>query len=292
MLWLFDEAIPLALDPSTLLAGVSTDPYKDVLRRLLTMFVRFQKRNYITLTYFLLGSLESGRLPPKIIPHLSSEDMEVFNSVLRNATRHQDTHDQVARKALYLTATNVSVTHSLASFTNVQQLESALEFEQLGLTTYRRQAILDIFDGLKRKFEIACGQGSKDVVLDGDQPKERQAESSVDFKGRLVYELRPASAGGQGKRPALIVSIPEALLPPQVWCASKNTIGNSNQLPSSCSNADSSRLEGQYSTHAPCGHAVNSIAIRCVDTENTPYPTIPVGHPSCQQATRQPPAAF
>ena len=57
LLWIFEEAIPLALDSPALLASGDTAIYVDTLKRLLPLFIRFRKQNYIVVIAYTLAAI-------------------------------------------------------------------------------------------------------------------------------------------------------------------------------------------------------------------------------------------
>lgn len=134
LLWLFEEAIPLALDAPSLLASGNLDIYLDVLKQLLPLFVRFRKQNYIVIVSYILAAVPriSGTNAEgafrDALQHLSSEDLEVFHSVLRASTRYQDTQAQVARKALMITS---RLTSPLRVLKRWSDLKNAIEEEEV-----------------------------------------------------------------------------------------------------------------------------------------------------------------
>lgn len=52
----------------------------------------------------MLSGTDDERILCDALSHLSSEDIEVFHSVLRGATHYQDSEAQIARKALMVTS--------------------------------------------------------------------------------------------------------------------------------------------------------------------------------------------
>ncbi|KAI9092462.1 hypothetical protein DFS34DRAFT_633678 [Phlyctochytrium arcticum] len=110
LIWVFEEAIPLAVDAPYLLASGDIDSIKNCLQRLYHLFVRLEKKNYVNIVLFMSGFLEKllTKMSPEkaaaIFSVCSSEVMEVFQSVLRPAIRFQDSDEQVSRKALLITA--------------------------------------------------------------------------------------------------------------------------------------------------------------------------------------------
>ncbi|KAI9102799.1 hypothetical protein DFS34DRAFT_610580 [Phlyctochytrium arcticum] len=110
LIWVFEEAIPLAVDAPYLLASGDIDSIKNCLQRLYHLFVRLEKKNYVNIVLFMCGFLEKllTKMSPEkaaaIFSVCSSEVMEVFQSVLRPAIRFQHSDEQVSRKALLITA--------------------------------------------------------------------------------------------------------------------------------------------------------------------------------------------
>ncbi|KAJ3004270.1 hypothetical protein HKX48_001331, partial [Thoreauomyces humboldtii] len=100
--WLLDEALPLSLDALGIFGTGDQVSIRGILQRMLPVFMRLNKTNYINIIIFLIGYLV--RHPDMDIKLCSSEDLEVFHSVLRASTKHFDTEDQVALQAVYLTA--------------------------------------------------------------------------------------------------------------------------------------------------------------------------------------------
>ena len=102
------------LDAPALLASGDVDVYLDVLKRLLPLFVRFRKQNYIVIVSYVIAAVTKvqGTNDEKTfcdaLQHLSSEDLEVFHSLLRASSRHQDTQAQISRKALMITSRSTS----------------------------------------------------------------------------------------------------------------------------------------------------------------------------------------
>ncbi|KAI9091024.1 hypothetical protein DFS34DRAFT_597422 [Phlyctochytrium arcticum] len=107
----FEEYIPIAVDCPYLLASGDLLQIKLCLTRLFPLFALLGKKNYVNIILFQLGLLEKL---PSLLPNdiamaflfskFSSEDLEVFHSILRAAIRYQDTNDQVSRKAMLITA--------------------------------------------------------------------------------------------------------------------------------------------------------------------------------------------
>ncbi|KAI9090564.1 hypothetical protein DFS34DRAFT_637158 [Phlyctochytrium arcticum] len=111
ILWVFEEAIPLSVDCPYLLASGDLGQIKMCLQRLFPLFTRLEKKNYVNIILFQLALLE--KLPAHLSQDVlvsvlfstfSSEDLEVFHSILRAAIRFYDTNDQVTRKAFLITA--------------------------------------------------------------------------------------------------------------------------------------------------------------------------------------------
>ena len=127
LLWVFVDAVPLALDSPTLLVCGNPEVYFDVLKRLLHLFMRLRKQNYIVVVAYILAAAAQiagthMETPFRAaLPHLSSEDIEVFHSVLRASTRYQDTQAQVARKALMITARHTSPIKVLKRWSELRQ---------------------------------------------------------------------------------------------------------------------------------------------------------------------------
>ena len=111
ILWFFEEAVPIALDAPALLAKGDIATYTDVLQRLLPIFIRLQKKNYVALTAYILCAIPALEKRPDCyaafianLTNLSSEALEVFHSLLRATSQYQDPHTRLARKALMITA--------------------------------------------------------------------------------------------------------------------------------------------------------------------------------------------
>ncbi|KAI9103874.1 hypothetical protein DFS34DRAFT_668163, partial [Phlyctochytrium arcticum] len=89
---LFDEELPLDLDAATAMAAGNVSLYKEVMQRLLPVFIRYRKKNYVTIVVHILSviqDIESRGNPDLLrafqskLPLASSEDLEVFHSLLR-----------------------------------------------------------------------------------------------------------------------------------------------------------------------------------------------------------------
>ncbi|KAI9103904.1 hypothetical protein DFS34DRAFT_646000 [Phlyctochytrium arcticum] len=109
IIWVFEEAIPLAVDAPYLLARCDLDNIRICLVRLFRLFVRLEKKNYVNITIFMMGLVEKlcKLLPEQVAALLatfSSQDLEVFHSVLRAVIRFQNSAAQVSRKRLLITA--------------------------------------------------------------------------------------------------------------------------------------------------------------------------------------------
>ncbi|KAI9103949.1 hypothetical protein DFS34DRAFT_303204 [Phlyctochytrium arcticum] len=111
ILSIFEDHIPLAVDCPYLLTSGDLLQIKMCLKRLFPLFTLLGKKNYLNIVLFQLGLL--AKLPSSLPQDLvmaflfsvfSSEDLEVFHSILRTAIRFQDTNVQVARKAMLITA--------------------------------------------------------------------------------------------------------------------------------------------------------------------------------------------
>ena len=122
LVWLFEEAIPLALDAPTLLVNGNIEIYRDVLRRLLPLFIRLQKKNYVATVVYILGALPrilespAGSAFNEALPFLVSDDLEILHSLLRGVTKHTDDDVQVSRKALLLTARSETAFQTLQTW--------------------------------------------------------------------------------------------------------------------------------------------------------------------------------
>ncbi|KAI9103879.1 hypothetical protein DFS34DRAFT_606205 [Phlyctochytrium arcticum] len=99
ILWVFEEAIPLSVDCPYLLASGDLGQIKMCLQRLFPLFTRLEKKNYLALLEKLPAHLPQDVLVSVLFSTFSSEDLEVFHSILRAAIRFYDTNDQVTRKA-------------------------------------------------------------------------------------------------------------------------------------------------------------------------------------------------
>ncbi|KAI9098655.1 hypothetical protein DFS34DRAFT_658246 [Phlyctochytrium arcticum] len=108
---LFEDHIPLAVDCPYLLSSGDLEQIKMCLKRLFPLFTLLGKKNHVNIVLYQLGLLEKlpSHLPKDVamaflFSTFSSEDLEVFHSILRAAIRFQDTNAQVSRKAMLITA--------------------------------------------------------------------------------------------------------------------------------------------------------------------------------------------
>ncbi|KAI9101824.1 hypothetical protein DFS34DRAFT_611666 [Phlyctochytrium arcticum] len=110
---LFDEELPLVLDAATAMASGNIVLYKEVLHRLLPLFIRYRKRNYVTIVLHILSAIQEIEMGGddnitaalySNLPLASSEDLEVFHSLLRACIRPFDSHGRAVLNTLYLSA--------------------------------------------------------------------------------------------------------------------------------------------------------------------------------------------
>ncbi|KAI9103390.1 hypothetical protein DFS34DRAFT_608475 [Phlyctochytrium arcticum] len=150
----FEELIPLSVDCPYLLSSGDIDQIKMCLNRLFPLFAFLGKKNYVNIILFQLGLLEKlpSHLPKDVAMALlfstfSSEDLEVFHSVLRAAIRFQDTNEQVSRKALLITAMRVSPIDDEAATSRTAQspLEKAAEDVVPRMVAYLRDLFSTLF---------------------------------------------------------------------------------------------------------------------------------------------------
>ncbi|KAI9104041.1 hypothetical protein DFS34DRAFT_606711 [Phlyctochytrium arcticum] len=104
VMWVFEEAIPLSVDCPYLLASGDLGQIKMCAAPL-------PIKNYVNIILLQLALLEKlpAHLPQDVLVSVlfstfSSEDQEVFHSILRAAIRFYDTNNQVTRKAFLITA--------------------------------------------------------------------------------------------------------------------------------------------------------------------------------------------
>lgn len=223
LLWIFEEAVPLVLDSPSLLVNGNIAIYADVLRRLLPLFIRLQKKNYVALCIYILGALphlrnsNSSEAFELTLPHLSSEDLELFHSLLRATTRFQDTQAQVSRKALLLTARSSSGIDMLRKWKDIEVAVNSQEAEVTRLSNIGRPAsssiadrynpavtrmtnhLRELFDELFSPFNVS-----------GSLEKMQGQKSKSGF-----YTLFKGDAESSNQR--VLVKLSEALLPPQLW---------------------------------------------------------------------------
>ncbi|KAI9088825.1 hypothetical protein DFS34DRAFT_654747 [Phlyctochytrium arcticum] len=110
---LFDEDMPLVLDASAALATGNVKLYKEVLICLLPMFIRLNKKNYVIIILFILTTMDQFEKSPadakaamkSFLAVASSEDLEVFNSLLRDAIRPYGSENAAVIKTLYVSVT-------------------------------------------------------------------------------------------------------------------------------------------------------------------------------------------
>lgn len=105
----------------------------------------------------MLSGTDEERILCDALSHLSSEDIEVFHSVLRGATRYQDSEAQIARKALMVTSRPTSPLTVLKRWSDlkraVQEDEQTKKNENiLGRTLEERFS-----EALERMKEHICG---------------------------------------------------------------------------------------------------------------------------------------
>ncbi|KAI9097426.1 hypothetical protein DFS34DRAFT_621600, partial [Phlyctochytrium arcticum] len=121
---LFDEELPLVLDAATAMAAGNVSLYKEVMQRLLPVFIRYRKKNYVTIVVHILSVIQDieSRGDPDLLrafqsklPLASSEDLEVFHSLLRASIRPHDSESAATLKTLFLSANrNLSARSFLA----------------------------------------------------------------------------------------------------------------------------------------------------------------------------------
>ncbi|KAJ3116759.1 hypothetical protein HK098_006480, partial [Nowakowskiella sp. JEL0407] len=121
IIWFFEEVLPLSLDVNSILINANLDEYRTILRRLLPLFIMFHKRNYVTITTYLLGILEFipkelKNYVEELLRIFSIEDLEVFTGILKTVVRHHDSADQISRKSLMLTASLCSAQEAISEF--------------------------------------------------------------------------------------------------------------------------------------------------------------------------------
>ena len=115
--------------------------------RLLHLFIRLRKHNYVLVTSFWLSSIDyfakstSASVFAKLLPSMSSEDLEVFHSIARAVTRHWDIPEALSRKLLYLAVTRAPPTEE----------EEETEMEQL-------LGHFDMMEGKRKTRKEAAGE--------------------------------------------------------------------------------------------------------------------------------------
>ncbi|KAI9103062.1 hypothetical protein DFS34DRAFT_607342 [Phlyctochytrium arcticum] len=129
---LFDEDIPLVLDAAAAMADRNVSLTKAVLLRLLPLFIRCDKKNYVVVILFLLGSIRAYQKGDdagaagleSFLPVASSEDLEVFHSLLRAVSRPHDPDSILVLKALYISASqNKSASAFLSQLAELRKQE-------------------------------------------------------------------------------------------------------------------------------------------------------------------------
>ncbi|KAI9103424.1 hypothetical protein DFS34DRAFT_366017 [Phlyctochytrium arcticum] len=109
---LFDEDIPLVLDACAAIGDRDVSLMKGVLLRLLSLFIRFDKKNYVVIILYVHAAIKYYEdMSPadrdamySFLPVASSEDLEVFHSLLRAVLRPWDAESICVLKALYISA--------------------------------------------------------------------------------------------------------------------------------------------------------------------------------------------
>lgn len=154
LVWLFEEAVPLSLDTPALLTNGNSDVYQDVLRRLLHIFIRLQKKNYVASVVYMLGALPqilqspTGSAFKDVIGSLVSDDLEILQSLLRGATNYTDNEAQISRKALLLTARSETAFQTLQTWADLRK-------EVQDADTMRRHSSIGPRSTLIERFEPA-----------------------------------------------------------------------------------------------------------------------------------------
>jgi hypothetical protein len=262
LVWLFEEVIPLALDAPALLSKGDLNIYVDVLQRLLQVFLRFHKKNYVVVVVYVLGLLQKletmfpGAYTTIItkLEHLSSEDLEIFHSLLRGTIRFQDSYTQVSQKALFITARESTPIRVLSQWSEIQKLideeNSLFGFGEMNLNyknqTYgkRYEAVVAAVKSHLQRVFYSLLQMNFDIIGFDDTPTGSKTKTRF-YKLALPQEIlaaqEPSSAADlfsqpnvKRKRknktdieptkdtknpPKIILTICENLLPLQLRCS-------------------------------------------------------------------------
>ncbi|KAI9103400.1 hypothetical protein DFS34DRAFT_671868 [Phlyctochytrium arcticum] len=153
----FEELIPLLVDCPYLPSSGDIDQIKMCLKRLFPLFARLGEKNYVNIILFQLGLLEKlpSHLPKDVAIALlfstfSSEDLEVFHSILRAAIPFQDTNAHLAamtERELKLCGRPVSPfeNHAGSSSTAQSPIEKAAEDVVPRMVAYLQNVFSTLF---------------------------------------------------------------------------------------------------------------------------------------------------
>ncbi|KAJ3020092.1 hypothetical protein HKX48_001347 [Thoreauomyces humboldtii] len=184
--WLFDEEIPLSLDA---LGVFATGRRTDILQMLLQMLpvcIRLNKINYVSIVTFILGYIQHH--PSADLTQFSSEDIEIFHSLLRATTSYHDTETQVCLQACYITANRSAACYKfLTARTEVEAQLRQAEQQRRGMGNLDlnphlrrpRKATDEADDAVDHAFEFVvwdCGH-----LVEGGGSAERRCELCVDL---------------------------------------------------------------------------------------------------------------
>lgn len=232
------------MDAPALLSCGKLQVYQDVLRRLLPLFIRLQKKNYVALVIYTLGALpqilqtDSATSFLQLLSDLSSEDLEIFHSLLRATSRYSDNHTQTARKALFLTARSSTALLTLQTWRDI-----ASEVDQ-DTQRIRQSSISASVSSIEERYQPAVqaisehiGRLFEELVLGTFEIKGEMEKLQGQKKKVGIYTLLSPSATApvaptqannskKAKTPSSpptppIIKIPETFLPPQLWKSTK-----------------------------------------------------------------------
>ncbi|KAI9098899.1 hypothetical protein DFS34DRAFT_94050 [Phlyctochytrium arcticum] len=256
---LFDEELPLVLDAATAMASGNITLYKEVLHRLLPLFIRYRKKNYVIIVLHILSTIQEFEASGDAeiiaalhsnLPLASSEDLEVFHSLLRACIRPFDSHGRAVLTTLFLSSNkNLSARSFLAQ---VAKQKAADRKKRKPWTRYAskfsispRQPVKnkknEYFDGrlevlvstLTKMFRKLTAN-SDNIEIEGEMMFSHSA-TTTKVRGYVVrYKVPPTQASttepARKRRkkitkisqftstpPEIIVTVSERLLPLALW---------------------------------------------------------------------------
>ncbi|KAI9097162.1 hypothetical protein DFS34DRAFT_659302 [Phlyctochytrium arcticum] len=264
LLRVFDEDLPMALDAGNVMASGDMGKYRDVCTRLLPFFIRYGKKNYVNIILYILGNLhyfkgmkkeEVLRALRSFLPWASSEDLEVFHSVIRAALRPYDSENSAVVNTMFITAvSDIGASAFLAEAAKQNKLEKERRIAHShlmgsfpasdasrgtaasGRATYYNEQLATMATYVTKIFErVMAVDGS--FSIQGSKEKQHSASQKLVPGYQLMsdHSLTDAMEASPPKRrkengtfsfvkpaPGVLAFISERILPLPFWSADLN----------------------------------------------------------------------